>query len=219
MDLSETHSRRMTMVDSQVRPNKVTNAVLIAAMRALPREQFLPAALAARAYADEPVRLGGERVMLEPMVLARMVQMANVRAGDKVLVVAAGGGYGAAVIATCGAVVTALEEDPALLAIARQALATNAPRVALVQGPIAEGWPRGGPYDCIFIEGGVEELPPAFAGQLAPGGRLLMLRAAGGRVGHAVIGRLSGATLSLVPEFDCAVTTLPQLRRRPAFVF
>jgi protein-L-isoaspartate(D-aspartate) O-methyltransferase len=116
-------------------------------------------------------------------------------------------------------VVTALEESPALLAVAEAALRTQTTGVTLAAGPINQGWPNGGPYDCIFVEGGVEELPTAFTEQLAPHGRLVMLRTSGGQVGQAVTGRLSGGAVSFVAEFDCAVTTLPSLRRAPAFVF
>jgi protein-L-isoaspartate(D-aspartate) O-methyltransferase len=219
MALSTTQAARMMMVDSQVRPNKVTDPALISAMRQLPREDFLPATLAARAYADEPVRLGDDRVMLEPMVLARMIQMAGLRPGERVLVVGSGCGYGAALIAMLGCVVTALEDHPALLAVAEAALRTHTTGITLATGPLNQGWPDSAPYDCIFIEGGVEELPTALTEQLSPHGRLVMLRSSGGRVGHAVIGRLSGGAVSFVAEFDCAVTTLPSLRRVPAFVF
>jgi protein-L-isoaspartate(D-aspartate) O-methyltransferase len=93
---------RNLMVDGQVRPNKVYDPRIIAAMRRLPRERFVPPALAARAYADEDVNLGNGRALMEPMVIARLVQMAAVRPGERALVVASGTGYGAALLAACG---------------------------------------------------------------------------------------------------------------------
>ena len=111
---------RNNMVDSQVRPNKVTDPRIIAAMRQLPRERFLPPGLAALAYADEDVPLGDGRVLMEPMVIARLVQLTAIAAGERALVVAAGTGYGAALLAACGARVTALEETAALLAMRAQ---------------------------------------------------------------------------------------------------
>lgn len=214
-----TATARTMMVDSQVRPNKVVDARIIAAMRRLPREAFLPESLAARAYSDEDVSLGGGRVMPEPMVIARMVQAAGLHRGERVLVVACGAGYGAALIAACGVHVTALEEDPALLAIARMALAAHAPEVDLVEGSLVAGWKDAAPYDCVFIEGAVEELPAAIAEQVNRTGRLVMVRSQGGHVTQAVTGRMGSAGLSFHPEFDCAVPTLPAMRRKPVFVF
>src|SRR5690242_17342594 len=127
---------RNRMVDSQIRPNKVVDPRIIAAMRRIPRERFLPAHLATLAYLDEDVALGGGRCLMEPMVIARLVQLTAVQAGERALVVATGTGYGAALLAACGARVTALEDDASLLAIARHVLADLAPSVSLVTGPI-----------------------------------------------------------------------------------
>uniref|UniRef100_UPI0038CC0931 protein-L-isoaspartate O-methyltransferase family protein n=1 Tax=Falsiroseomonas oryzae TaxID=2766473 RepID=UPI0038CC0931 len=113
---------RRRMVDGQLRPNRVTDARLLAAMGEIPREHFLPAELAPLAYADEDVRLPGGRGLIEPMVIARMLQLLSARDGDRVLVVGAGTGYAAAVLARCGARVVALEDDAALAAEARRAL-------------------------------------------------------------------------------------------------
>ncbi len=210
---------RQMMVDSQVRPNKVTDPRILAAMRALPREAFLPASLAARAYADEDVPLGSGRVMPEPMVIARMVQVAGLRRGERVLVVAAGTGYGAAVIAACGVEVTALENDPGLLAIAQVALASYAADVALVSGALEAGWKDAAPYDCVFVEGAVEELPAVIADQVNRNGRLVMIRSHGTRMAQCVVGRPTARGLNFIPEFDCAVPPLPAMRRRAEFVF
>src|SRR5690242_11705344 len=156
---------RQHMVDSQVRPNKVTDTRILAAMRQLPRERFLPPHLAALAYADEDVPLGKGRVLMEPMVISRLVQLAMPQEGQRALVIAAGTGYGAALLAACGCRVTALEDDPALLAIARPALTEEAPGISLVSGPPTAGWPQGAPYDGILIEGGVHAVAPAIASQ------------------------------------------------------
>ena len=216
---SETATARKMMVDSQLRPNKVTDPRVIAAMRSVPRENFLPEALQARAYADKPVLLGGGRALPEPMVLARMIQLADLHVGESVLVVGAGTGYSAAVLAEVGAKVTALEDDPTLLAIARPALAAVAPSVAIVAGALAQGCAASGPYDCIFIDGAVEELPRAIVAQLRPTGRLVMVRTAGDRVGQAVIGRVSTSGLAFQPAFDCAAPRLPAFLKAPAFDF
>ena len=109
---------------------------------------------------------------MEPMVIARLVQMAAPMAGERALVVAAGTGYGAALLAACGANVTALEEDPDLIALARTALPEAGARsVNLVSGPLTEGWPDGAPYDIILIEGAVRDIPEAIRRPVAGGRR------------------------------------------------
>jgi protein-L-isoaspartate(D-aspartate) O-methyltransferase len=149
-----------------------------------------------------------------------MVQISGLAHGARTLVVGAGGGYGAALLASCGADVTAVEDNAGVLAIARRALAAHAPGVVVVDGPIAEGASARAPYDCIFIEGAVESLPDTLVAQLAADGVIVMVRCEPGvRMGQAVLGRKSSGAVSFVPVFDCALPPLPALRRAPAFVF
>lgn len=217
--MMDTAAARNLMVDGQVRPNKVYDPRIIEAMRRLPRERFLPAALAARAYSDEDVSLGNGRALIEPMVIARLVQMAAVRPGERALVVAAGTGYGAALLAACGAQVTALEDDEALLAIARTALA-GIDGITLVSGPQVEGWAKAAPYDVVLIEGAVEEVPAAIAGQVRPqGGRLVTVRCVANGLCQGVLAEPSVGGLSYQAMFDCGTPKLPAFRRAPGFVF
>jgi protein-L-isoaspartate(D-aspartate) O-methyltransferase len=211
---------RNNMVDSQVRPNKVNDPRIIAAMRRLPRERFLPPGLASLAYADEDVPLGRGRVLLEPMVIARLVQLMAVVAGERVLVVAAGPGYGSALLASRGARVTALEDDAALLVLARSALAEFAPSVSLVSGPLAAGWPSGAPYDAILIEGAVGAIPPDIGAQLrTETGRLATVCMVSATGGQAVLAEAAGAGLRMQPMFDCTAPPIPSLVASPGFVF
>jgi protein-L-isoaspartate(D-aspartate) O-methyltransferase len=211
---------RDCMVDSQVRPNKVTDPRILAAMRRIPREAFLPADRVARAYLDESVLLPGGRALLEPMVIARLLQAAAIVAGEPALVVGAGTGYGAALLAACGANVIALEDDPALLAIAKPALAAWAPGVQLVTGTLDAGWPAGAPYDLILVDGAAGYMPPAFAKQLrGRTGRLVGVLREGGSLAKAVLAEATHAGLRPQPLFDCAVPLIPALARAPGFVF
>lgn len=212
------------MVDGQVRPNKVIDPRIIRAMRQLPRERFLPPVLASRAYADEDVPLPGGRALMEPMVIARLVQLLRVVANEAVLVLGAGSGYGAALLAACGARVTALEDDPGLLALARAALPAVAPGVALVEGPVAAGWPGGAPYDAILIEGAVPGIPDSLAALLRPDtGRIAAVQARQGFPGQGVLAEAVhvGAETRLRAQafFDCATPMLPQFAPAPAFTF
>lgn len=218
MDYADARKR---MVDGQLRPNKVTDARLLEAMLSLPRERFVAPAMAARAHADEEVPLPGGRALLEPMVLARLLQLAGVRPGDRALVLGAGTGYGAAVLARIGARVIAVEADAALLAIARAALPTCLPAgaVRLEAGDPAAGWPGGAPYDVVLIEGEIPEVPPAIAGQLAEGGRLVAVLQGGRGGGRAVLGQRLGGGFTATPGFDCRAAPLPAFARTVGFVF
>jgi protein-L-isoaspartate(D-aspartate) O-methyltransferase len=220
MDSGDLTEARNNMVDSQVRPNKVADPRILAAMRRLPRERFVPPSLASLAYADTDVPLGRGRVLLEPMVIARLVQLTAVAEGERALVIAAGPGYGSALLASCGARVTALEDDPALLAQARLLLGELAPGVSLVSGPLATGWPAGAPYDVILIEGAVTDIPPAVSEQLREGGgRLVAICTDGGTGGQAVLAEATMGGLRKQPMFDCASPPIPMLASAPAFVF
>ncbi len=221
MDYADARKR---MVDGQLRPNLVIDPRLLTAMGELPRERFLPEGpLRARAYADEDVRLPGPagRALTEPMVLARLIQLAALRRGDRALLLPAGTGYGAAVMAAMGARVIALESDEALARAARAAVAAvaGAEQARILHAPIAAGHAAGAPYDAILIEGEVPEVPPALAEQLAEGGRLVAVLAGEGRVGRAVLGRRIGGSFTLTPVFDCAIAPVREFQPAPAFVF
>lgn len=207
------------MVDGQLRPNKVTDARLLDAMLRLPRERFVPRDRQARTYADADLPLGEGRVMLQPMMQARLIQLAAPRPGDRVLVVGAGTGYLTALLAELGAQVVALEESEALLALARAALSATAPAVRVEQGPLAAGWPAASPYEVILVEGAVEAIPEALPAQLAEGGRLVAITSPPGRAGTAVLGRRTGGSFATVEAFDCHTATLPGFAPKPGFVF
>ena len=211
---------RNFMVDSQIRPNRVVDPRVLSFMRGVPRERFVPKTALALAYADQDVPLGNGRFLMEPMVFARLLQAAGLRDNEQVLVVGAATGYGAAVLSACGCRVTALEEDPALVAFAEAVLPTVAPGVNLVSGPLASGWTSHGPYDLILIEGAVPEIPPALAGQVRQeSGRILGALHAPGRVTQAVMAEATPFGLSFSPLFDCATHPLPSLRKAPVFSF
>jgi protein-L-isoaspartate(D-aspartate) O-methyltransferase len=211
---------RKRMVDSQIRPNKVSDPRILDAMRHLPRERFLPASLATLAYADQHVKLGAGRVLMQPMVLAKLLQAAAPLMGEKVLVVGAGTGYSAALLAILGCEVTALEQEATLLDCAKTALAAVAPSVALVSGPLPVGWAANAPYDLILIDGAVPAVPPTIAGQLKrDAGRLVTIINEGDHTGHAVQAELTPAGVSVHALFDCSYPVLPGFAAAPVFEF
>ncbi len=215
---------RTLMVDGQVRPNKVYDRRLLDAMRQVPRERFVPPAMMARAYADEDVPLGGGRWLTEPMVIARLLQVAAIVRGERALVVGAATGYSAALLDACGAEVTALEQDSALLGTMRSLLPSLAASVAVVEGPLAAGWAAGAPYHLILVAGAVEsEVPSAIVAQLRPatpegGGRLVTVRRRGA-MGQGCVAEAVAGALRFQAVFDCATPLLAPLHRPAGFVF
>ena len=207
------------MVDSQLRPNKVTDPRILDGMRRLRRDQFLPASLQALACADQNVTLAPGRVLLQPMILARLLQAAEPMPGEKVLVAAAGTGYAAALLASIGCEVTALEEAGPLADLAKTALAANAPGVTLVTGPLPAFWAAGAPYDLIVLEGAVPSLPTAAGAQLnRETGRLVTIVGSGPSA-QAVRAQPTVSGLSSRAIFDCICPVLPAFAPAPAFAF
>lgn len=213
-------SARLNMVESQIRPNKVTDPAIIEVMLAVPRERFVPAPLRGIAYVDEDVPLGGGRYLMEPMVFGRLLQTAAIGRDDAVLDVGCGSGYASAVMAQLARRVVALEEDPAL---ARSAAANFAElalsNVLLVDGPLAAGWSQLAPYDVILFNGAVAAIPPAIAGQLAKGGRLLAVVLADSGMGKAVLMTRVEDVYAQRIVFDAGTPMLPGFAAPPSFAF
>ncbi|MEJ1158676.1 protein-L-isoaspartate O-methyltransferase family protein [Prosthecomicrobium sp. N25] len=213
---------RRTMVDNQLRTNDVTDLRILDAFDALPRELFVPRALAPLAYIDEHLQVKAgppPRYLMQPAPLARLIQLAAVRPGEKVLVVGAGTGYAAALLARLDAKVIALESDPDLAAEARKALAVaGAADVEVVTGPLAEGVPAAAPFDVILLDGSVEVLPESLGRQLAEGGRLVAVEGRG-LAGKARIWIRTGDEISPRMAFNCAARPLPGFEKVPAFEF
>lgn len=208
---------RHAMVVSQLRTNAVSDARVVEAMARIPREAFLPPEHRGIAYRDALLPLAGGRQHNSPLASARLINEARLQPGDRVLLVGAAGGYSAAVAAQLAGSVVALEEEDALVAIARGGLAGIA-NVELVQGPLAQGWAKGGPYDVLLIDGAVEQVPEALIEQVKPGGRVLT-----GLVDRGVTRLASGLRteggfgLGAFTDIECA--RLPGFSRPRTFQF
>jgi protein-L-isoaspartate(D-aspartate) O-methyltransferase len=211
-------ARRM-MVDRQIRPSDVTDPDLITAMLEVRRERFVPAAQASLAYLDRDIAIDGSRALLKPMVLARMIQAADVAAGDRVLDVAGGTGYSAAILARLAGSVVALEDEPSRAKRCGElAKEIGIAPVTAATGPLNAGWPALAPYDAILINGACEAEPRELLSQLNEGGRLIAIMGTGPG-GKAVLYRKDRGEIGSRALFDAAGPALPAFAKAPVFVF
>lgn len=214
---------RQSMVDGQIRPNSITDSRVIAALAALPREQFVPAAWQSRAYAEALVTLetegGATRAMLAPMVLAKLAQAAAVTSTDVVLDVGCNSGYSTALLSQLAAFVVGLEEDGALAATAASNLAkVDATNTVVVTAPLAQGYASSAPYDVIMLQGAVAVEPTGLLAQLKDGGRLVAI-VGGGSAAKATVFVKTGDKVSQRTVFDAAAPVLPGFAQTASFVF
>ena len=206
--MADSQTARRIMIDSQLRPQGVNDAAVLAAFAAVPREDYVPAERAGIAYRDRSVPLGEGRAMIAPAALGAMLMEATVKAGDKALVVGPGSNYAAALLTRMGADAVALDDGTPIGPKAEKA----------VKGALDKGHKKDGPYDLILVVGAIEELPDAWRKQLVDGGRLVT-----GLFDNGVT-RLARAVkvddrLALHPFADAQLPVLAQFAKAPAFSF
>lgn len=217
-------TKRRNMVESQLRPNGVTDFRINTAMLNIPRERFVAASRQSFAYIDEDIpfsdRDDGARCVVEPMVFARLVQLADIADNDIVLDIGCGLGYSTAVLAQLAQSVVALENDPQFVSEATSRLGElGVSNAAVVEGPLNLGYAREAPYDVIVVNGGVGEVPEGLLAQLKEGGRLVAV-IDHGPVGRATLFVKQNNVVSRRAAFDAAITRLPDFdKKSPAFVF
>ncbi len=203
-------SMRAAMVESQLRTSDVDDPRVIAAMACVPREDFVPAERRAMAYVDRSIPLAGGRALNPPLATGRLLKEAQVEQGDRVLLIGAATGYSVALLSALGAKVTAVEvEDGPQL---------TAENVVIMRGPLAAGAPDGAPYDILFIDGAVEQVPAALIAQLADGARVVTGLVERG-VTRLCSGRVVSGVLGLVSLTDLEMVVLPGFAAPERFVF
>jgi len=210
---------RTAMVDCQVRPSDVTLYPVIEAMLSVPREEFVPRDMREVAYASDHIALGPNRVVLDSRVMAKMLDALNIQPDELVLDIGAGMGYSSALIAHLAVAVIAVEENEHLAAEAERILSEQSADNAVVQVAIlAEGAPQHGPYDCIIIEGGVEQVPDALLEQLKIGGRIAVIKMQAA-LGQCLIGLKTKTGVNWRWSFDATAPVLPGFAKSPEFAF
>lgn len=210
-------SLRATMIETQLKPSGVINPRTAAAFFAVPRENFVVPAQQGIAYAEAEPEIGEGRRMLQPRSIGHLVEAANTKPEDKALVVGAGTGYSAAILAELAGHVTALEQDAELASKARTLL-VDWGNVKVAEGPLADGCAEDAPYTLILFDGVIEELPNAIAGQLADGGRIVAI-VHDKNISRAAIAYKSGGSLKFEPYVDATGPDLPGFKKAPVFRF
>ena len=211
---------RRNMVDSQIRTNKVVDPAVLAAFAELPRERFVEPQFSAVSYLDEDLPLGDDRYMMEPMVLARLIQTLAIGADDVVLDVGCGTGYATALLGRLARKVIALDCDARLARRTKALLAELAvDNAVVVDGPLAAGYAALGPYNAILVDGAIAEVPKTLTDQLAEGGRLAAVVECADASGCAMLFLKSGGVVSGRPLFDAATPHLPGFQKEAGFVF
>lgn len=213
---------RKNMVDCQIHTAGIIYPGIMEAFGAVPRETFVPPALKKVAYADEDLHFGKGRYLPEPVTHARMLQALAPVSSDIVLDVGGGTGYTAAIMARLGGGIVALEEEAATLDQAIVAWrSVGAPNIVPVKGKLVNGCPEHGPFNIIFINGAVAEIPYNFLQQLAPGGSLIaIVKKPGAVMGQVTLVKNSvGDKFSSRVLFEAGGHYLPGFEPQPAFSF
>ena len=203
---------REAMIESQLRPQGVTDPAVLEAMGRIPRERFLPSHTRPLAYVDRAVAMNATRFLPAPAVLGQILTQMMAERGQRALVIGAGTGYSAAVLIAMGLEVVALESDSDLAAAARDV------GIDVVEGPLEAGWPKRAPFDQILIDGAVEMIPHVVVEQLADRGRLGAATVDRG-ITRLVVGRKAGGAFGFLSFGDAGVPALPGFSRPKAFTF
>ena len=200
------------MVESQLRPQGVSDPRVLDAMAAVRREDFLPDQTRPLAYVDRSVAIGDGRFLPPPAVLGRLLTQMMLEPGQRALVVGAGTGYSSAVLAHIGVEVVALESSAELAARAREL------GVDVVEGRLEAGWKKLAPYDQILIDGAVATIPDTIVDQLADGGRLGTALVDRG-IARLTVGRKAGGAFGCLSLGDAGTPVLPGFSKPAVFAF
>ena len=166
---------RKFMVDCQIRPSDVTRHKVIDAMLRVPREEFVPQELREISYCEKPIKLSEERFLLEPRIIAKMLDLLNIQKDELVLDVGAGYGYSSSLLAHMAEAVVCVEERSFAPEAEKILTELSVDNVIVHEGKLEQGAPQHGPYDALILQNGVEKIPKTLMDQLKVGGRLVVI--------------------------------------------
>jgi len=173
--MSDFATLRERMVDRQIAARGLDDPKLLAAFRAVPREDFVSGDYADYAYQDSPLPIESGQTISQPYIVALTIYAARIKAGDKVLEVGAGSGYAAAVIGQIADEVIAIERHHDLVELARKRMERlGYGNVQIVEGDGTLGWPEEAPFDAIVAAASGSHVPQSWIAQLKPCGRIVM---------------------------------------------
>ena len=213
---------REAMIDSQIHPMGVVSEEILGAFHIVPREQFVPEEKQGICYSDEDIELAQGRYLMEPAVLARLLQAAEPKKSDVALTVGSGAGYHAAILSHLVTTVIALDDDDAFLKTAQEAWdQTECSNIASLSGSLTDGMPDHAPYDLIFVNGAMSSVPQAMKEQLSVGGRLvILLKESGEKLAKAMlIQRLENDIYAEKVLFESGTPYLKGFEPEKEFVF
>ena len=214
------HARKI-MLESQIRPNKVIDESVLSAFSDTPRELFVQKSMQNIAYIDEDLPLSNGRYLMEPMVLARLIQSLELKISDNVMIIGVGTGYSAAIISKIVTSVIGIESRAPLIQKAESNLAQlDITNTVLFKERLQEGYSKAAPYNAILIDGGVSCVPNSILNQLADDGKFVSIyRTDGVAAGEASLWMRSGDNFSRTCLFNAQVPTLEEFKEKPEFQF
>ena len=211
---------RFNMIEQQIRPWNVLDQDILDLLLVVKREDFVPAAYKALAFADTEIPLPGGESMFTPKLEARLMQEILVKKHENVLEVGAGSGYMAALLAHKARHVTTVEINPELKTLAETNLANaGVTNVTVELGNGAEGYTKGAPYDVIVISGALEVLPEAMLKQVKVGGRIAAILGQSPAMSAQIITRVSETAYDTVKVFETHVKYLSSATKPSQFRF
>ncbi len=220
MKLPDFRKMRGAMIDSQLRPNGIVEPNLVAAIKYVPREMYVPADLSSLSYLDEALEVVPGRYLMSPLAGCLLMSALEVKPTERALIVGGTTGYSASILARLCAHVTLVEDDATLVRRASSAISkTGVSNVSVVEGPLAEGCGEGAPYDVLLIDGQVEHVPDALAAQVREGGRIATVLAERGAAPSVSVGRFAGGHIGWTRLLEAGGPALKGFERPRVFEF